>query len=243
MCCQPRRVSAISISQRVGCELSDSKLCGYRIRGDSRIHGNKTKIEFVTTGIILRILQNGFESLNHISHLIIDEVHERSVEVDFLCCILRQWLRRYEKEGDISPPPKIILMSATIDSTKFSKYFDDAPVLKVSGRTFPVDISYLTEIVSMTKYVLERDSPYARRDVQDEYAPISATDGRDRTIKKESTSEEAKAIVARIDPSRVNDELIEKLLIYLKPSLKPGCTLYFYFSNLSFDIFSLPHSS
>jgi HrpA-like RNA helicase len=125
-------VSAISIANRVSNELPDPKLSGYRIRGDSRTHGNRTRIEFVTTGVVLAMLQNGIESLGNVSHLLIDEVHERGVEIDYLLTVLHEWLRKSNDDEAIPPPPKIILMSATIDSTKFSEYFSNAPVSESS---------------------------------------------------------------------------------------------------------------
>ena len=182
-----------------------------------------TKIEFVTTGVVLAMLQNGIESLSNISHLLIDEVHERGVEVDYLLTVLHEWLKKFRHdEESVPPPPKIVLMSATIDSEKFANYFNNAPVLKVSGRTYPVDISYLSDVVSMTKYVLEKDSFYARRDVEEEDMIVSATEGRERSVKTVTSAEQ---VLARIDPTKVNDELIETLIVHLKPSLLVGCTL------------------
>ena len=211
ICCQPRRVSAISIANRVSKELPDPQLSGYRIRGDSRVHGDRTRIQFVTTGVVIAMLQNGIESLSNLSHLLIDEVHERGVEVDYLLTVLHQWLKKFRKDEDsVPPPPKIVLMSATIDSEKFATYFNNAPVLKVSGRTYPVEISYLSDVVSMTKYVLEQDSFYARRDVKEEVMTISATEGRDRTVKTVSS---VKQVMERIDLTKVNDELIECLIV------------------------------
>ena len=137
--------------------------------------------------------------------------------------VLHEWLKKFRHDEDsVPPPPKIVLMSATIDSEKFANYFNNAPVLKVSGRTYPVDISYLSDVVSMTKYVLEKDSRYARRDVEEEDTIVSATEGRERSVKTVSSAEQ---VLARIDPTKVNDELIETLIVHLKPSLQVGCTL------------------
>lgn len=79
-------------------------------------------------GVLLRKLENG---LRGVSHVIVDEIHERDVNSDFIMVVLRDMVHTY-------PDLRVILMSATIDTTMFSKYFNDCPVIEVTGRTFPV---------------------------------------------------------------------------------------------------------
>lgn len=89
--------------------------------------------------------------LESISHVIVDEVHERSEESDFILLILKELL---EKRSDL----KVVLMSATLNAKLFSDYFNGAPVLEIPGRTFPVQQIFLETILDMSKFVLEPDS-------------------------------------------------------------------------------------
>ncbi|BGP38509.1 Putative ATP-dependent RNA helicase ucp12 [Rhodotorula kratochvilovae] len=143
---QPRRVSAIGVASRIAAErcedLSPSShplpanLVGYAIRGERRA-GPGTRALFCTTGVVLaRLGRGGDPDLQGISHIFIDEVHERSVDSDFLLLELRDILRR-------NPNIKVILMSATINQKQFSDYFGGAPVIEIPGFTHPVEDYYL----------------------------------------------------------------------------------------------------
>ncbi|KAI0318481.1 P-loop containing nucleoside triphosphate hydrolase protein [Amylostereum chailletii] len=168
-CTEPRRISAISLAQRVSRELGDApgavgtmnSLVGYSIRLESNISRN-TRLAFVTNGIALRMLEGGSGQGGHgtafdeITHIIIDEVHERTIESDFLLIVLKSLL---QQRSDL----KIVLMSATVDSEKLSNYFGGCPVLHVPGRTFPVDIRFLEDAVELTHWSINESSPYAKR--------------------------------------------------------------------------------
>ncbi|KAI9285596.1 P-loop containing nucleoside triphosphate hydrolase protein [Umbelopsis sp. AD052] len=162
VCTQPRRISAISIAQRVSQEMGDKKgavgskgsLVGYQIRLESKTSDSNI-LQFCTTGILLRRLE-GDSWLQGVTHVVVDEVHERSIESDFLLIILRHLCR-------LRPDIKILLMSATVDAHKFSSYFGGCPVVQVPGRTFPVEVRFLEDIVEETEYFLEEDSPFAKR--------------------------------------------------------------------------------
>ncbi|TRM65724.1 P-loop containing nucleoside triphosphate hydrolase protein [Schizophyllum amplum] len=168
-CTEPRRISAISLAQRVSRELGDAtnavgtnaSLVGYSIRLESNTSKN-TRLTFVTNGIALRMLENGSGQSGHgtafdeITHIIIDEVHERTIESDFLLLTLRQLLAQ---RSDL----KVILMSATVDAEKISEYFGGCPTLQVPGRTFPVDVQFLEDAVECTRWKVDEKSPYARR--------------------------------------------------------------------------------
>ncbi|THH31997.1 hypothetical protein EUX98_g2175 [Antrodiella citrinella] len=95
-------------------------------------------------------------AFDDITHIIIDEVHERTIESDFLLIVLKTLLVQ-------RPDLRIVLMSATVDADKISKYFGGCPVLQVPGRTFPVDVRYLEDAVEFTKWKITEASPYARR--------------------------------------------------------------------------------
>ena len=157
VCTQPRRISATTIARRVSNEMGDlsvgSGFCGYSIRGTSKRSQN-TKLFYVTTGILLRRLQQD-PLLSNVSCVIVDEVHERTVQSDFLLIALKNILR--VRRDDFH----VILMSATMDSAKVSRYFNGAPIISVPGRTFPVSVLHLEDVVELTSYVVSDDSFYA----------------------------------------------------------------------------------
>jgi ATP-dependent RNA helicase DHX29 len=166
-CTEPRRISAVSLAQRVSRELGDSagavgtlsSLVGYSIRLESNTTRN-TRLAFVTNGIALRMLEGGTgpngqgTAFDEITHIIIDEVHERSIESDFLLIVLKSLL---SQRSDL----KIILMSATVDADKLSNYFNGCPTLHVPGRTFPVDVRFLEDAIEYANWSIQENSPYA----------------------------------------------------------------------------------
>lgn len=132
---QPRRVAARTVSSRIADELRIpiGKQVGYKIRfGDQT--GENTLIKIMTDGILLAETQND-RFLDAYDTLIIDEAHERSLNIDFLLGYIKQLLPR---RRDL----KVIITSATIDPQRFSDHFDDAPIIEVSGRTYPVELRY-----------------------------------------------------------------------------------------------------
>ncbi|KAF9982153.1 hypothetical protein BGZ65_003180 [Modicella reniformis] len=143
VCTQPRRIAAIGVAERVAAERCTDigQQVGYAIRGENKSSRN-TKLLFCTTGILLRRLHSD-PDLQNVTHVMVDEVHERSVDSDFLLIILRDLLR---KRKDL----KLILMSATINSELFSGYFDGCPVYEIPGFTHPVEELYMEQIVART---------------------------------------------------------------------------------------------
>lgn len=164
-CTQPRRISALGLADRVSEERNSpvGQEVGYIIRGESKTTPS-TKITFVTTGVLLRRLQTSggssedvVASLADVSHVIIDEVHERSLDTDFLLVLLRDVLK---KRKDL----KLILMSATLDAGIFEDYFKangKVGRVEISGRTYPVEDYYLDDVIQMTGFNAGRGS---RRD-------------------------------------------------------------------------------
>ena len=134
-CTQPRRVAALSISKRIAEELNVGwgREVGCKIRFDDR-SSSETYIKLMTDGILLAETQ-GDPDLSEYNAIIIDEAHERSLNIDFLLGYLKGLLAR---RTDL----KLIVTSATIDTKAFSKHFGDAPIIEVSGRMFPVDVVY-----------------------------------------------------------------------------------------------------
>ncbi|WP_233775264.1 ATP-dependent RNA helicase HrpA [Haemophilus influenzae] len=132
---QPRRIAARSVAARIAEELETELggLVGYKVRFNDQISDN-TQIKLMTDGILLAEIQND-RFLNQYSCLIIDEAHERSLNNDFILGYLKQLLPR---RRDL----KLIITSATIDVERFSKHFNNAPIIEVSGRTYPVEVRY-----------------------------------------------------------------------------------------------------
>ncbi len=132
---QPRRIAARSVAARIAEELQTElgDLVGYKVRFNDQI-SDDTQIKLMTDGILLAEIQND-RFLNQYSCLIIDEAHERSLNNDFILGYLKQLLPR---RRDL----KLIITSATIDVERFSKHFNNAPIIEVSGRTYPVEVRY-----------------------------------------------------------------------------------------------------
>ncbi|TFK76976.1 P-loop containing nucleoside triphosphate hydrolase protein [Pluteus cervinus] len=172
LCTEPRRISAISLAQRVSRELGDppntagssSSLVGYSIRLESKV-SRSTRLIYATNGIALRMLESSSSpkaeelALNDLTHIIIDEVHERTIESDFLLIVLKSLLQQ-------RPELKVILMSATVEADKIAAYFSNCPTLQVPGRTFPVNVFYLEDAIEHSRWKIAENSPYAKRGFQ-----------------------------------------------------------------------------
>ncbi len=132
---QPRRVAARSVGARIAHELKSELggLVGYKVRFNDKVSPD-TCIKLMTDGILLAEIHHD-PLLKQYDTIIIDEAHERSLNIDFLLGYLRQLLPR-------RPDLKLIITSATLDAERFSKHFSNAPVLQVSGRTYPVEVRY-----------------------------------------------------------------------------------------------------
>ena len=142
-CTQPRRIAATMVARRIAEELKQSvgDSVGYKIRFRDRSRP-ESFIKVMTDGILLAEAQND-RYLNQYDTIIVDEAHERSLNIDFVLGILKTLLTRRK---DL----KLIITSATIDTRKFSESFGNAPVIEVSGRMFPVDVSYFSELEKET---------------------------------------------------------------------------------------------
>ncbi|KAF1703759.1 DUF3418 domain-containing protein [Pseudoxanthomonas kaohsiungensis] len=134
-CTQPRRIAARAVAARVAEELKTplGGLVGYQVRFTDNV-GADSRIKFMTDGILLAEIASD-RWLSAYDTIIIDEAHERSLNIDFLLGYLKELLRRRD---DL----KVIVTSATIDTARFSRHFDDAPVVEVAGRTYPVEVRY-----------------------------------------------------------------------------------------------------
>ncbi|WP_158636480.1 ATP-dependent RNA helicase HrpA [Luteimonas marina] len=134
-CTQPRRIAARAVARRVAEELQVpvGGLVGFQVRFNDSV-GEDTAVKFMTDGILLAEIASD-RWLSRYDTIIVDEAHERSLNIDFLLGYLKQLLRR---RRDL----KLIVTSATIDTERFSKHFDDAPVVDVEGRGYPVEVRW-----------------------------------------------------------------------------------------------------
>ncbi len=132
---QPRRIAARTVAERVAEELGTKlgETVGYKVRFTDQ-SGDETLVKLMTDGILLAEIQTD-RTLSRYDTIIIDEAHERSLNVDFLLGYLKQLLPR-------RPDLKIVITSATIDPQRFSQHFENAPIIEVSGRTYPVETRY-----------------------------------------------------------------------------------------------------
>lgn len=176
VCTQPRRIAATSVARRVAVEKAEKlqESVGYHVRFDAKLPQYGGSITYCTTGILLQQLQHQpDEVMDGVSHLVIDEVHERDVQIDFLLILLKK--ATIERLTAGKSTPKVVLMSATMDTELFASYFQievegtivKCPSLTVPGRTFPVKEKYLEEI---QKELHHAHSPESHRLLQSDRA-------------------------------------------------------------------------
>ncbi|MFI1937807.1 ATP-dependent RNA helicase HrpA [Streptomyces purpureus] len=147
---QPRRIAARTVAERVADELKTplGEAVGWKVRFTDQVDPDATFVKLMTDGILLAEIQTDRE-LRAYDTIIIDEAHERSLNIDFLLGYLAQLLPK-------RPDLKVVITSATIDPERFSRHFGDAPIVEVSGRTYPVEVRY--------RPLLEEDSEESDRD-------------------------------------------------------------------------------
>ncbi|MET8136461.1 ATP-dependent RNA helicase HrpA [Streptomyces sp. NPDC005251] len=147
---QPRRIAARTVAERVADELDTplGEAVGWKVRFTDQVNPDATFVKLMTDGILLAEIQTDRE-LRAYDTIIIDEAHERSLNIDFLLGYLAQLLPK-------RPDLKVVITSATIDPERFSRHFGEAPIVEVSGRTYPVEVRY--------RPLLEEDSEDSDRD-------------------------------------------------------------------------------
>ncbi|KAL3436189.1 P-loop containing nucleoside triphosphate hydrolase protein [Aspergillus tetrazonus] len=223
ICTQPRRISALGLADRVSDERCSSvgDEVGYIIRGESKSKPGTTKITFVTTGVLLRRIQSSSDSGNiasslaDVTHVVVDEVHERSLDTDFLLALLKDILRHRK---DI----KVILMSATLDADIFTQYFggrQSVGLVHIPGRTFPVEDYYLDDVIRETGFAPE----LAERGFEEDTAP--------------SASDESFGKILRSVGMGINYELIASTVRCIDSKLgdQPGGILIFLPGTMEID--------
>ncbi|XP_060524054.1 dosage compensation regulator isoform X2 [Cylas formicarius] len=222
---QPRRISAVSVSERVANERAEElgQSVGYSVRFESVLPKPYGSILFCTVGVLLKKLENG---LRGVSHVIVDEIHERDVNSDFIMVVLRDMIHTY-------PDLRVILMSATIDTTLFSKYFNNCPVLEIEGRAFPVKQYFLEDCIELTGFVPSMETKKRKSGKKDD------GEGDEDTLVSEDSDENLNKVIAnnysiqtknsmaRLSEKEISFELLEAILQYIKCQDIPGAVLVF----------------
>ena len=210
-CTEPRRISAISLAQRVSEEMGERKgdvgtsrsLVGYAIRLESQTTAN-TRLVYATVGIVLRMLERA-DGLSEITHLVLDEVHERSIDSDFLLIVLRTLLLS-------RPDLKVVLMSATVDAQRFSAYLDNAPIISVPGRTFPVQAKFLEDAIELTGHTIEDAKAQAPGGEEDDDIEAEGQSKSGDAQQLSAYSKRTRATLASYDEYCIDFSLIVKLI-------------------------------
>ncbi|KAL3640746.1 hypothetical protein CASFOL_015714 [Castilleja foliolosa] len=232
ICTQPRRISAISVAERVAAERGEKigESVGYRVRLEG-MKGKDTRLLFCTTGILLRRLLVD-RNLKGTTHVIVDEIHERGMNEDFLLIVLKDLLRR-------RPELRLILMSATLNADLFSSYFSGAPMIHIPGFTYPVRCHFLENILETTGYRLTSNNQI------DNYGQDKMWKMQKQTLKKKKTQiassvEEAlmaanfreysprvRESLSSWNPDSIGFNLIEHVLCHIYQKERPGAVLVF----------------
>ena len=162
---------------------------------------------FCTVGVLLRKLEAG---LRGVSHVIIDEIHERDVNTDFVMVVIRDMVHTY-------PDLRVILMSATIDTTLFSNYFNGCPIVEVPGRAHPVEEYYLEDCIQITNFMPPPDSKKRnkkRNDDDDDEDTVMGGDDDDQDLSTVCSNEygpQVQTAMANLGESQLSFELIDAL--------------------------------
>ncbi|EPQ60643.1 P-loop containing nucleoside triphosphate hydrolase protein, partial [Gloeophyllum trabeum ATCC 11539] len=174
VCTQPRRLAAVSVAERVAKERNErcgEGSIGYSVRFEAKPPRDHGSVTFCTTGIFFKRMQSalleGSTDLDNVTHVIVDEVHERFVDTDLLLVVLKRLLADRKAKNK---PLKVILMSATIDPKLFQEYFPDengrpADVLEVPGRAFPVDKYFLDDFLPQLRAAPSANSIFREESV------------------------------------------------------------------------------
>ncbi|KAI8423074.1 hypothetical protein MSG28_014159 [Choristoneura fumiferana] len=228
---QPRRISAVSVAERVASERCEElgNSVGYSVRFESILPRPYGSVLFCTIGVLLRKLEGG---LRGVSHVLVDEVHERDADTDFALILLRDMAHTY-------PDLRIILMSATVDTTLFTNYFGNCPVIEVPGRTFPVRQYFLEDCIELTKFVPPPDTrkrkssgKKASKDDDDDDDEGVGVDEQEEDLNQSchlgnDYSPQTAQSMAKLSEKDLSFELIEAILVYIGSLQSDGAVLIF----------------
>ncbi|CAI0400616.1 unnamed protein product [Linum tenue] len=231
ICTQPRRISAMSVAERVAAERGEKlgESVGYKVRLEG-MKGKDTRLLFCTTGVLLRRLLLD-RDLRGVTHVIVDEIHERGMNEDFLLIVLKDLLPR-------RPDLRLVLMSATLNAELFSSYFGGAPTLHIPGFTYPVRAQFLENILETTGYRLtlnnqiddygqektwkmqKQTQGFRKRKSQIASDTVESTDFRGYSHRTQES-------LSNWNPDSIGFNLIEHVLCHIVKNERPGAVLVF----------------
>lgn len=233
ICTQPRRISAMAVSERVSTERGETlgEMVGYKVRLEG-MKGKNTHLLFCTSGILLRRLLSD-RNLDGVTHIFVDEIHERGMNEDFLLIVLKDLLPR---RRDL----RLILMSATLNAELFSNFFGGAPTIHIPGFTHPVRALFLEDVLEMTGYKLtsyNQVDDYGQdklwktqrqllpRKRKNQITTLVEDALKNSTFDSYSTG--ARVSLANWTPDCIGFNLIEAVLCHICRKERPGAVLVF----------------
>ncbi|XP_076292712.1 ATP-dependent DNA/RNA helicase DHX36 isoform X2 [Lasioglossum baleicum] len=220
VCTQPRRISAISVAERVAAERTErlGTSIGFQIRLERVMPRDRGSITFCTSGMLLKFMESD-PALNNYSHIILDEIHERTTEIDFTMALLKLIMSK-------RPDLKVLLMSATLNSESFSKYYNDCPIIHIPGFTYPVEEFYLEDVLEITRFKFSKHIDKYKQAQRDESSSIIDSYIRRLAIEKKYS----KNVIDQLkNPNRedLSLDLIEELIRHICRTKPPGAILVF----------------
>ncbi|KAL6514875.1 hypothetical protein OROGR_020454 [Orobanche gracilis] len=233
ICTQPRRISAMAVAERVSSERGEplGESVGYKVRLEG-MKGKNTHLLFCTSGILLRRLLSD-RNLDGITHVFVDEIHERGMNEDFLLIVLKDLLPRRQ---DL----RLILMSATLNADLFSSYYGGAPMIHIPGFTYPVRALFLEDILEMTGHKLtsfNQIDDYGQEKMwktQRQLAPRKRKNQITTLVEEalnksnfENYSSKVQESLSCWTPDSIGLNLIEAVLCYICRKGRPGGVLVF----------------
>ncbi|XP_048362008.1 ATP-dependent DNA/RNA helicase DHX36 [Sphaerodactylus townsendi] len=235
VCTQPRRISAISVAERVAAERAEvcgnGKSTGYQIRLESRLPRRQGSILYCTTGIVLQWLQSD-KQLSSVSHVILDEIHERNLQSDVLMTVIKDLL-------SVRLDLKVILMSATLNAEKFSEYFDHCPIIHIPGFTYPVEEYLLEDVIEKLRYIPENADhrPHWKRRFMQGHISRREKEEKEELYREQwpdylkqlagRYSESTIEALGMMDDDKVDLDLIAALIRYISLEEEDGAILVF----------------
>ncbi|KAK3874012.1 hypothetical protein Pcinc_021030 [Petrolisthes cinctipes] len=215
---QPRRISAVSVADRIANERGEElgQSLGYSVRFESVLPRSHASVLFCTVGVLLRKLEAG---LRGVSHVIVDEIHERDINTDFVLIVLRDMVRAF-------PDLRVILMSATIDITLFSEYFSNPFIIEVPGRAYPVTEYFLEDAIELTHFIPPLDTR-KRTKGKEEPLPGEEPEENLNVVSASGYSEQTSRSLSLLNEKDMSFELVEAILKYIDTLNSPGAVLVF----------------
>uniref|UniRef100_W8B7C0 RNA helicase n=1 Tax=Ceratitis capitata TaxID=7213 RepID=W8B7C0_CERCA len=234
VCTQPRRISAVTVAERVAYERLErlGVSVGYQIRLECEMPRESGSILYCTTGVLLQKLQTD-PLMSAVSVIIIDEIHERGVETDLLLALFKIILPH-------RPNLKVILMSATVSEEEFSDYFNNCCTIHIEGSMYPVKVNYLEDIIQETGFTRFRNNPHEcaknmpryhgkqfNRRNADDFQYTAMIEPYLRQIKDKYDSQVLQSLRCTDSEGCENLQFLEHLIFYICDTKPPGAILVF----------------